>query len=196
MSRTLIPCLIFTLFVSCLSEEKGVEIGTQLLVNTDFSASQINVSPWTSISPEGFILGVSNEEFNSGSRSVFIESTDSLSLNSGIWRQTYRGRMPAEGRRVRLQAMIKGENITSNGSISNVFISIRAFPVEDSSGITSNRFVTSQNRIRVNGTFDWQPIEVSFPQFPGEVDELTVFLVMGGRTFGKVYFDDVTLTVE
>ncbi len=196
MIRNLLTYLIFMLFVSCLSEERGVETGTQLLRNTDFSASANNVSPWTSISPEGFILGVSNEKFHSGSRSVFIESTDSLSLNSGIWRQTYRGPMPAEGRRVRLQAMIKGENITSNGSISNVFISIRAFPVEDSSGITRNRFVTSQNRIRVNGTFDWQPIDVSFQNFPGEVDELTVFLVMDGRTFGKVYFDDVTLTVE
>jgi hypothetical protein len=196
MFRTLIPCLIFFLFISCIRDENGIPVGSQLLSNTDFSVSENNVSPWSSVAPAGFRAGISTEEFQTGTRSVFIESTDSISSNSGTWRQTYRGAMPAPGRRLRLQAFIKGENIISNGSVSNVFISIRAFPVEDSSGITRNRFASTQNRILVNGTFDWEPIEIVLPSFPEEVEELTVFLVMSGKTFGKVYFDNVTLSVE
>lgn len=196
MKNSLIILLFSFLTLACINDEIELESGTQLLSNTDFSRSDNSLSPWKSITPQGFRTGVSREFFRSGIQSVFIESVDSLSNESGIWSQTYAGVMPRQGQRLKLSAFIKGDSITSNGSTSNVFISIRAFPVEDSDGNTIGRFASTQNRIRVNGTFDWQPLEVTLPNMPPDVDQLVVYLVMDRRTFGKIYFDDVMLTVQ
>lgn len=196
MKKSFSILIIALITFACINGDEDLKVGTQLLTNTDFSRSDSSVSPWSSITPRGFSTGVSRDNFRSGNQSIFIESTDSLSTESAIWKQSYAGVMPGPGQRLRLRAFIKGDNITSNGSVSNVFISIRAFPVEDSGGTTIGRFASTQNLISVNGTFDWEPLVVALPNVPSEIDHIIVYLVMSQRTFGKVYFDDVTLTVE
>ena len=184
------------LFWQCNLGEDEVPFNSQLLRNTDISLSPDTVSPWVQVSSSGFTLGVSQDTFLVGNRALFISSQDSLNQNSALWRQTYNGPMPAEGRRLTLRAHLKGENIELTRPNSNIFISIRLFPVEDSDGTTINRFLSSQNRVRVFGTFDWQPLAITIPSVPREVDFIMVYLVMGPGTTGKVYFDDITLTVE
>lgn len=180
---------------SCLDNIDPVGEGSQLLVNTNLSENPSSISPWTAISAPGFNLGISQDEFRSGFQSIFIENLDSLNENSGTWKQNYNGAMPREGRRLKLRTYIKGEDITLRGPGSNVYISIRAFPVEDSDGSVLGRFVTSQNRIFVSGSFDWQPLEITLPGLPEQVDFISVFLVMGPRATGRVFFDEITLTV-
>ena len=170
--------------------------GTQLLKNSDFSSSPENVSPWVAISLPGFNLGVSEEVFRIGSRSVFIENFDSLNQNTGNWKQSYTGPSPRSGRTLRMRAFLRGENISLRGPGSNVYISMRAFPVQDSKGNSFGRFISSQERVLVNGTFDWRPIELVLNNAPEEIDFITVYLVMGPRATGRVYFDEVTLTVD
>lgn len=187
----------FVLFIlGCSDRNDMLPSGSQLLKNSDFSAIPDNVSPWVSISSPGFNLGVSEEVFRIGSRSVFIENFDSLNQNSGNWKQSYTGPAPRAGRTLRMRAYLKGENITLRGPGSNIYISMRAFPVQDSRGSTIGRFISSQDRIRVNGTFDWRPIELVLNNAPDEIDFITVYLVMGPRATGRVYFDEVTLTVD
>jgi hypothetical protein len=181
---------------SCMESNDPVSKGTQLLLNTNLSANPNSVSPWNAVFAPGFSLGVNKEEFRSGFQSIFIENLDSLNENAGTWRQTYSGVLPREGRRLKLKTHIKGEDIVLRGPGSNVYISIRAFPVEDSNGSTTGRFVTSQNRAFVRGTFDWEPLEIILPRVPEQVDFIIVYLVMGPRVTGRVYFDDITLTVE
>ncbi|MFD2201015.1 hypothetical protein [Shivajiella indica] len=188
--------LSLALLFSCIDSKDPIPKGSQFLVNTDFSASPNSISPWGAVQAPGFNLGISQEVFRSGFQSVFIENLDSLNENTGTWRQSYNGALPREGRSLKLKAYIKGEDITLRGPGSNVYISMRAFPVEDSNGSTTGRFVTSQNRTLVSGTFDWEPLEITLPRLPEQVDFLMVYLVMGPRATGKVYFDDVTLTVE
>lgn len=187
---------ICLLFWQCDVGDDGVPMSSQLLRNTDISLSPDTVSPWVPVTSNGFTLGVSQDTFLVGDRSLFITSQDSLNQNSALWRQTYRGPMPSEGRRLTLRAHLKGENIELTRPNSNIFISIRLFPVEDSDGTTINRFLSSQNRVRVFGTFDWQPLAITIPSIPREIDFIMVYLVMGPGTIGTVYFDDITLTVE
>lgn len=184
------------LFLACNNEEDIPPRGTQLLRNTDLSSNPSSIAPWNSISAQGFNLGVSTEIFRSGTQSIFIENLDSLNLNLGTWSQTYRGIIPNAGRRISLRAYLRGEDINTFGPESNVYISMRMFPVEDGNGSTAGRFISSQSRVLVNGTFDWRPLEVSLNSIPSQVEFIVVYLVMGPRTTGKVYFDDITLTVE
>lgn len=183
-------------FLACTSEEDTLPRGTQLLRNTDLSSNPNSIAPWNSIGSQGFNLGVSTEIFRSGSQSIFIENLDSLNINLGTWTQTYRGIIPNAGRRISLRAYLKGEDIRTFGPESNTYISMRMFPVEDDNGSTGGRFISSQSRVLVNGTFDWRPLEVSLNSIPPQVEFIVVYLVMGPRTTGKVFFDDITLRVD
>lgn len=184
------------LLSACVEQVSLLPAGSQLLRNSDFSQSLDNVSPWVPISSPGFELGISDEIFRSGSRSVFIENTDIFNENTGTWTQVYNGSIPGPGQRVRLRAYLKGENIRLFTPNSNVFISLRFSPVKDNSGSLAGRFISSQQRVRIEGTFDWTPIELVVNNVPEDVESVAVFLVMGSRVTGKVYFDDVTLSVE
>ncbi|WP_146140061.1 hypothetical protein [Cecembia rubra] len=195
MVRIYIISILF-LLLGCSDNNDMLPSGSQLLKNSDFSANPDNVSPWVAISSPGFNLGVSGEVFKNGSRSVFIENIDSLNQNTGNWKQSYTGPAPRAGRTLRMRAFLKGENINLRGPGSNIYISMRAFPVQDSRGSSLGRFISSQDRILVTGTFDWRPIELVLNNAPEEIDFITVYLVMGPRVTGRVYFDDVTLTVD
>jgi hypothetical protein len=195
MKKIFLLLFISTLFIQC-REDDGLPSNTQLLKNSDIDSSDGIVSPWMAITEPGFFLGSSIEIFRSENRSLFIENRDSLNTNSATWRQSYNGPMPKKGRKLVLRAFVKGENIELKGPESNVFISIRAFPVEDSEGNTFGRYVTTQNQILVTGTFDWTQLRLTLPSTPKEIDNIVVYLVMGSRTTGKVFFDDITLTVE
>jgi hypothetical protein len=195
MKRISLLIPIFALFISC-TEDDGLPVNTQLLKNSDLESPDGSISPWVPVTEPGFNLGSSTEVFRSSKKSLFIENSDSLNTNSATWRQSYNGPMPSKGRKLVLRAHLKGENIELKGPESNVFISIRAFPVEDSNGNTFGRYVTTQNQIGVSGTFEWTQLRLTLPNTPEEVDNIVVYLVMGSRTTGKIYFDDITLTVE
>ena len=191
------PILIaMILLSSCIEQQALLPVGTELLKNTDFSNSMDNVSPWVPIGSPGFSLGISDDVFRSGSRSVFIENRDIFNENTGTWTQVYNRNLPKPGQTVRLRAFLKGEDIRLFTPNSNVFVSLRFSPVQDSRGSLAGRFITSQQQIRVEGTFDWRPIDLVVNSVPEDVESLSVFLVMGQRVTGKIYFDDVTLTVE
>ena len=195
MKRIYLLLFISALFIHC-SEEDGLPANTQLLRNPKIDSPDGSLSPWVPITEPGFTLGSSTEIFRSSNRALFIENSDSLNTNSSTWRQSYKGPMPKKGRKLVLRAFLKGENIELKGPESNVFVSIRAFPVEDSEGNTSGRYITTQSRILVSGTFDWTQLRLTLPNTPEEVDNIVVYLVMGSRTTGKIFFDDITLTAE
>jgi hypothetical protein len=193
MRRTLF--IVFVSLLGCNQLDDQVPAGTQLLRNPDISSPN-SPQPWVSVTSPGFTLGVSNQIFRSGSGSLFIENADSTNLEASTWRQTINSPLPKEGRKLTLRAYLKGEEIKRFAPGSNVFVSFRAFPVQDSKGNTAGRFITSQERIIVDSTFTWRPIELVLNKMPPEVDYLIVYLAMAPRTTGKVYFDDITLTVD
>lgn len=194
MKRLYFLLSLIVLFISC-TEDDGLPGKAQLLKNPDLASPEGSVSPWMPIIEPGFSLGASTEIFRSANRSLYIENSDSLNTNSGTWRQTYIGPMPKKGRKLVLRAFLKGQDIALKGPESNVFISIRVFPVEDSNGNTFGRFVSTEHQINVSGTFDWTQLRLTLPSTPEEIDKIVVYLNMGSRTTGKIYFDDITLTV-
>ena len=196
MKKGMLIISICLLFLQCDFGQDGLPVNSQLLKNSDISLSPDTVSPWVPVSAAGFTLGVSQDTFLVGNRSLYIENQDSLNVNAALWRQTYDGPMPSNGVKLTLRAYLKGENIELKKPESNVYISIRMFPVEYRDGTTINRFLTSQNRVKVFGTFDWQPLAITIPSVPKDIEFIMVYLVMGPGTIGKVYFDDITLTVE
>lgn len=195
MIRICLILIVSAILIGC-KEDDGLPANTQLLGNPSIDLPGGFLSPWVPINEPGFILGSSNEIFRSPNQSLFIENKDSLNTNSATWRQTYNGPMPNKGRKLVLKAFLKGENIELKGPESNIFISIRAFPVEDSNGNTFGRYVTTLNQIGISGTFDWTQVRLTLPRVPEEVDNIIVYLSMGPKTIGKIYFDDITLTVE
>lgn len=194
MNRFISNILLIAL-LGCNQADDLFPAGSQLLRNSDISTPN-SPQPWVSVTPPGFQLGVNNEEFRSGSASLFISNADSTNTAASTWRQTILAPLPREGRRLTLRAYLKGEDIRRFAQGSNVFISLRAFPVEDSKKNTVGRFITSQERVIVDDTFDWRPIELTLNQMPAEVEYLVVYLAMAPRTTGKVFFDDITLTVD
>lgn len=195
MHRLLLICLSFFL-LSCMEQDTLIPSGSQLLRNSNLSNSPDNVAPWNSVNANPFRVGVSDAVFHSGNRSLFIEGTDSLANNSVAWVQHYIGPMPREGRRLRLRLLMKGENIQLNSPSANVWVTIRTWPVEGPNRTTFGRSVSSQRSNFIEGTFDWTPFEIILPSFPSDANRISVFLVMGPQTTGRVFFDDITLTVE
>lgn len=48
----------------------------------------------------------------------------------------------------------------------------------------------------LEGDFDWTPMIISLDNFPAEVDNIQVRLVKPRGVTGKIYFDEITLTVK
>lgn len=187
--------LLFFLLVAC-AEEDNVPPGTQFVLNPNISLYHDSVFPWTADKSEGIEVGVSKEIFMTGNRSLFIENPDSLNFNSGSWRQTYTGPMPVQGSRLELIAFIKGENIRRLYPYSpTVWISFRISTRSDSKENTEGRFVMSDNFF-LEGDFDWTPIIITQDSFPAEADNISVNLVKPRGITGKIYFDEITLTVK
>lgn len=188
--------LLFLLVICSCTAISDNPLSTQLLKNNDLSNSADNVLPWVAINTPGFVLGISNEIFRSGKQSIFISNADNFNENTGTWTQTYAGSIPKSSQKLRLRAFIKGENLNLSKAESNIYISIRVFPVLDSDGQSSSRFASSQSFFRVSGTFDWQPLEVVLPQIPIDAENIRVYLNMGPGATGKIYFDDINLFAE
>jgi hypothetical protein len=193
--RYLSVCFLLIL-THCVEKDEPIPINTQLLRNTDLELSLDSVNPWRATNGAPLTLSVSTDVFRSPNRALSISNTDSTARTAAAWTQTYSGEMPRSGRSLRLKAYIKGEDIRRHRSGSNIYLAIRAFPVEGRNNSTFGRFVSTQNIVAISGTFDWAPLSVTLPSIQDDVNSIVVYLVMGSGTTGTVYFDDITLTVE
>jgi hypothetical protein len=196
MKSRIICFLLLVVFGNCVEREDPVPVNTQLLRNFDLEMSPDNVLPWRAASSSPFRLGVSTEVFRSPNRALYITNSDSTARTAAGWSQIYSGEMPREGRRLRLTAFLKGENIVRHRPGSNVYLAIRTFPVEGRNSSTFGRFVSTQQIAVVSGTFDWAPLNLTLPAIQNDVQSIAVYLVMAAGTTGTIYFDDITLTVE
>jgi len=91
------------------------------------------------------------------------------------------------GAKLTLTAKIKPVNLTGQG----VSIAIR--------GDKGNQvvfFQTTQGTTPITGTSDFKQYSVTLDNYPGNIDNMLVFMVYLPKTTGYVYFDDLTLTVN
>lgn len=131
-----------------------------------------------------------------GNQSLFIANPDSLNFNSGSWSQSYSGPMPALGSSLELVAFVKGENIQRSYPYApSVLVTFNINPrpegeayYQDSNNSSTDFFL--------EGDFDWTPIIVTTDNFPAEADFIRVNLTKPRGISGKLYFDEISLTVK
>ena len=194
MFKIISSFLLLLLLLSACVEEDHPPPGSQLLMNHHISLTPDSVFPWTAVKSEGVELGVSKEIFFTGNQSLFIENTDSLYFNSGgSWTQNISGPMPAPGSRLELTAFLKGENIRNLTPTGSVFISFQILPWSDK-GNNQGRFIMSDKFV-LEGDFDWTILSITLDSFPEDAENINVSLVLPRVTTGKIYFDEITLTV-
>lgn len=179
--------ILFLLLVAC-AEEDYLPSGSELLSNTNLSEYPDSVFPWTSYKLGGTDVGVSKEVFMTGNRSLFIENLDSLNSGQATWTQTYSGPMPAPGSIVELTAFLKGVNI-KNLTEGRVGIRFRVYPDSDRNG-SSGEILTLQ------GDFDWTLLRTTLDGFPTNAEFIIVDLFFPSTTYGRMYFDEISLRVK
>lgn len=184
--------LLLLLLGSC-AENEDAPIGTQLLGNSNISSSPENVFPWTADKNEGIELGISKDIFMTGFQSLYIENLDSTTYNFASWNQTYSGPMPSPGRSLELVAFVKGENIKRYSSL-NIGIALQVLPDYEGNKYIIDNFVGSD--VTLEGDFGWSPISITLDNVPAKAESIRVSLRMPGRITGRIYFDEITLTVK
>jgi hypothetical protein len=181
------------LLIGACAENEEAPVGAQLLGNTNISDSPNDVSPWSAQNFTGFQkTGVSKEVFLTGFQSLYIDSPDEASSVDASWTQTYSGPMPPAGSTLELSAFVKGVNIERN-STGSIGIFMRIFPQYEGNNFIG-RSAASQEILE--GDFDWSRLKITLEKFPANAESITVTLFMPNLTTGRVYFDEITLTVR
>lgn len=178
------------LFASC-KEDDFLPRGSQLLLNPNLSLYSDSILPWTpSITRNQFEMGINEEVFYSGNRSLYIENKDSTEFALASWSQTYTGPMPKGGSTVELLAFIKGENIKSLRADNNIFITLI---------ILSDKGERIKSKSAINqleGDFDWYLLKLSMDNFPADAKSIGASVGLNSRSLGKAYFDEINLYVR
>lgn len=186
--KGLFHLLVVSLLFSC-NEEDPLPKGTQLMLNPNLSLYPDSVYPWTPSNSSGIQHGVSREKFISGNRSLYIENPTREVANAAFWTQTYTGPMPAPGSTLELVAFVKGENIQDLTAGGRVFIALKVFPMIKTESVASAVF-------DFQGDVDWVLLKATLENFPIDAESIQVSLNMPTLTLGKVYFDEINLTVK
>ena len=97
----------------------------------------------------------------------------------------------ATGAKVTLNASIKTVSLKGKG----VSIALRGDKIVNGKN-TQIFFTTTQGKVSITGTGEFKTYSVTLDSYPGNIDNLIVFLVYLPETTGVVYFDDVSLAVN
>lgn len=159
------------------------------MLNPNLSLYPDSVFPWTFSNSNGIQHGVSREVFISGNRSLYIENPDRAVANASFWTQTYTGPMPASGSTLELAAFVKGEKLQDLTAGGRVFIMLKVFPMIKTEAIATAVF-------DFQGDVDWVLLKATLEKFPEDAESIQVTLNMPDLTLGKVYFDEINLTVK
>ena len=184
-------CLLLLLLIfSCKEDEADfLPKGAQLMLNPNLSQFSDSVNPWKPSNPDGIQLGVSREVFVSGNRSLFIENKVREKAEAAFWSQTYTGPMPKPGSTLELVAFIKGEKVQDLTLGGRVYIAVSTFP-------QVNQISATTTTLDLQGDFNWVLVKATLENFPKDAERIVVGLHFPDLTLGKVYFDEINLTVK
>ncbi|MDX5337855.1 MAG: hypothetical protein LPK25_02435 [Cyclobacteriaceae bacterium] len=181
---------LLVLLFSCQKEEEDfLPKGAQLMLNPNLSQFPDSVNPWKPSNPDGIQLGVSREVFISGNRSLFIENKTREMASASSWSQTYTGPMPKPGSTLELVAFVKGEKVQDLTAGGRVYIMVRTFP-------QTNQISGASTSLDLQGDFNWVLVQATLENFPKDAERIEVSLHVPTLTLGKVYFDEINLTVK
>ena len=174
---------ILVLFASCNDDAENPDV-IQLLINSSVESGTQSPNKWF-VHDGDHQTKWSNEQSFTGDRSLMM-SSDGNGVDFGYWGQSIRTDIPY-GRRLRLSAMIKLDNIETDDY--GVSLVIRG---DDEN--SSVFFYTTQGDVPIRGDQDWTKYSIDMKSaIPDSVETILVFLVLSGNAKGTVYFDDIML---
>lgn len=180
---------LFLLFFFSCQEEEFLPKGAQLMLNPNLSQFKDSVDPWKPSNLDGIQMGVSREIFMSGNRSLFIENQDPTKASAASWSQTYTGPMPLPGSTLELVAFIKGENVQDLTAGGRPYIMVKTFP-------QVKQISVAGTSLDMQGDFDWVLVKATLENFPKDAERIEVSVNVPDLTIGKLYFDEINLTVK
>ena len=139
-------------------------------------------------SSDKFDIHWDSDNYLSPSHSLAISSDDSGD-KFAFWAQTFLASDVA-GKKIKVNVFAKADNLTGDG----IYVAIRGDDTNVPSG-SAEAFVTTQAKVAYNGTFDWKEISITMDTVPTDIKSITVYLIYGTNTSGKVYFDDLSLDI-
>lgn len=187
LKKVAFKSILFLLMVACTGDDI-IPSGTELLTNSNLSFYPDSVFPWESSQLGDIEIGVSNEVFMTGNRSLFIKNLDSLIAPSGAWTQTYSGPMPSPGSSVELTAFIKGVDV-KNMTEGRAGVVFQVYPASDRNG-------SAGATLNLQSNFDWTLVRATLDHFPADADFIIVRLYFPSLTTGTIYFDEISLKVK
>ena len=129
------------------------------------------------------------EERASASLSHSLFSRSSLeSSGYSQWVLTLQAPKVQPGSALELTVKVKVSELTGEGAI----VAIRGDKKNSAYGFLE----TTQNKISINGTKDFESYTVKVDSYPDGIVIMYVFLILHGNSRGDVYFDDVFLVAH
>lgn len=191
--KSIFHLFLFSILVSC-NEEDALPRGSQVMLNPNLSLYPDSVFPWTPSNSNGIQHGVSREVFVSGNRSLYIDNPDRTVANASFWTQTYTGPMPAPGSTLELVAFVKGENIQDLTAGGRIHVGFKALTRNGTESATQKSSASAV--FDFQGDVDWVLLKATLENFPKDAEKIQVTLNVPTLTLGKVYFDEINLTVR
>ena len=194
--RTFLALLTFiALFVGCKKEEAQPQI--QLVQNGNveqkFQNWFFNYDAANSKNPNGYDFGFTAEAASSPQYSLKI-NCNTVKSDSAFCFYGQSFATPtiiATGAKVTLSTAVKTVNLKGKG----VSIALRGDKMVNGRN-TQVFFTTTQGKMSITGTNEFKTYSVTLDSYPGNIDNLIIFLVYLPETTGAVYFDDVSLAVN
>jgi hypothetical protein len=187
---------LLLLFCTLLSCKKDDPVPLQLLQDSQVTVLGQNwfFNFWNSdqSNPNQYVHAYSEEAAASAPYALKISATEIREANAFCyWGQTVSARNVPQGRKLLLKAKIKLDNVQGPG----VSLVIRQDGFNPTNQISTMLAIQSTQGVTpINGTSDFREYSLETTRYPGQVDNLVVFLVFLSGTTGTVYFDDITLT--
>jgi hypothetical protein len=171
---------------STISPEKSKVVKNGIVTGTIFPQNDVveSVPGWfkAGSKPNSYKVGIDKTIFKSGGSSAFIASTEAMIDGFGTLMQSC-GAQDYLGKRVRMTAYIKSENVTNWAGMW--------MRVDSKSARNMLSFDNMQDR-PIKGTKDWTKCEIVL-DVPEESRTLNFGVLLDGT--GKVWFDDISFEV-
>jgi hypothetical protein len=191
-TKSFIYGMLILMAISCNKDDDKGGVSQNFITNGDIENGRQdwNIGFSGQSIENNYMHGVSDEFASSPQSSLFI-SCETVKNKEAFtyFVQSFPASIFKKGDNLTLKVQVKGENLIGKG----VSVALRG----DKEGESWPVFFKSTEGFNLLvGTFPFKEVKVNLNSYLGDADYITVYLLLLSETTGKVYFDDISLTVE
>jgi hypothetical protein len=165
-------------------KEKLNEFTNNYIENSDMENGSNDY--WSGGYTANYSYSYSTEESHTSSHSLKVSAESPESGQFAFWAQTISA-SDLVGKKLIASVSVKFNDLSGDG----VALAIRGDNSDVPSG-SAEIFNSTQNKIVKSGSSDWQTLDISLDNVPGEIKSITIYMLLISQT-GNVYFDDLSL---